>query len=164
MKVLNIDEVVDVFNKKITEPQDLKVKGIDHIEDNVIVYLNIKDCYDNGLSDGIVNLANDFLYSHNEWKSLINTMNKGYLIQSNFNNFIKSVNEGFYNYYVVSGEFEKVRDDLSNQLNSVIDDCGCVFSLSDNIDVKLAIEDRPFYKEGFVLEKLYEYSMYRVNK
>lgn len=79
MKVLNIDEVVDVFNKKITEPQDLKVKGIDHIEDNVIVYLNIKDCYDNGLSDGIVNLA---------------------------------------------------------------------------------IEDKPFYKEGFVLEKLYEYNIY----
>lgn len=164
MKVLNIDEVVDVFNEKITEPQDLKVKGIDHIEDNVIVYLKIKDCYNNSLSDDMVNLVNNFLYSRNEWKSLINTMKKGYLIQSNFNNFIKSVNEGFYNYYIISGEFKKIREDLSNQLNSVIDDCGCVFSLSDNIDVKLAIEDRPFYKEGFVLEKLYEYSMYRVNK
>ena len=164
MKVLNMDEVVEVFNENIVEPRDFEVKGINHIEDNVIVYLNIKDCYDEQLSDGMVNFANDFLYSRNEWKSLIDTMKKGYLIQSNFNNFIKSVNEGFYNCYVVSGEFEKVRKDLSNQLNNVIDDCGCVFSLSDNIDVKLAIEDRPFYKDGFVLEKLYEYSMYRVNR
>lgn len=133
MKVLNMDEVVDVFNKKIVEPRDFKVKGVDHIADNVIVYLNIKDCYDNSLSGDMVNFANDFLYSCNEWKSLINTMSKGYLIQSNFNSFVNNVNNSFYNYYVVSGEFKKVRADLSSQLNNV-------------------------------LEKLYEYSMYRINR
>lgn len=159
MKVLNIDEVVKVFDETITEPEGFNVDGVKNIDGCVIVYLTVKDCYDSTLSDGMFKMATNFLYSHKDWGMLVNAVGKGYLIQSHFDRFVNSANRDFYNYYVVSDGFDNIRKDLSEQLNNVIDDFGCVFSLSDDISVKLAVNNKPFYREGFVLERLCEYTI-----
>lgn len=158
MEVCDFDNVVNNFNSLIKPPEDYKISNVEGDYGFVVVHLSVKDCYDHSLSSDMLSLAKDFLYSHSGWVNLINSFKRGILIESNVNKFINNVNEDFYENIVLSENFNNIRNGLNKQLETVINKLDVEKYLFDDVDLKLVFKKGNFYKTGYVLERIAEYS------
>lgn len=158
MEVYDLNKVVNNFNNLIKPPEDYKISNVEGDYGFVVVHLSVKDCYDHSLSPDMLSLAKNFLYSHNGWINLINSFKRGVLIESNVNRFINNVNEDFYENIVLSENFNNVRNGLNKQLETVVDNLDIEKDFVSDVDLKLVVKKDNFYKTGYVLERIAEYS------
>lgn len=157
MKVIDFYSVFNEFSNKLEDADNFNIIDVKPQYDSVFVYLTVKDCYDNNLSKDFYDMAEQFLVSHYKWSNLLSSIDKGYLIDFNVVNFVDQVNKDFYDYYVLSDNFVSVCNGFNSQLNNIVDDYDMGFAVSDDIRVNVVVDEKPFYKQGFVLEKISEY-------